>query len=262
MNIYAIRTFKDNYVWTLVKDGQAIVVDPGQANPVMEFLQNKQLTLTAILITHHHQDHTGGIQELVKMYPQVQVFAHQLHGVPATQSVAEGDGFCLLDCQFQVWQTAGHTENHVSYLCQIDSVWRVFCGDTLFSGGCGRVFTGTINELFASFARFNSLPADTLFYPAHEYTLSNLRFALMVADDALKPILQQTIMDVQIQLAQGQSSLPTTLHHERQINVFLHAHDQAFSANLAKLYPQYRDQLTDPLSVFAVLRELKNQAAS
>lgn len=260
MDIFAVRAFTDNYIWVLVRGTQAVVVDAGQAAPVVEFLQDKRLNLAAILITHHHHDHVGGVQELQKQYPQAQVFAHALHGVPAAQMVAEGDSFELLGHRFLVWQTAGHTDNHLSYLCQIDGVWRVFCGDTLFSGGCGRVFTGTIDALFDSLTRFNALPADTLFYAAHEYTLSNLRFALTLADDELKPVLQHAIADVQAQLAQGQSSLPTTLQRERQINVFLRTDDKALIANLQALYPQYRQQLTDPLSVFALLRALKNQA--
>lgn len=258
MNIFAIPALMDNYIWTLVKDRHVIVIDPSEAVPVLAFLTDKGLTLSAVLITHHHHDHIGGVPELVKHYPQAQIIAHKEHGVSTTQTVKEGDSINLLGYDFGVWLTAGHTDSHLSYLCQIDGVWRVFCGDTLFSGGCGRVFTGTVEALFDSFARFNTLPADTLFYPAHEYTLSNLRFALTLADEALTPTLEQATTEVQTCLAQGRSSLPTSLDHQRQINVFLRTSDKALIDKLAKLYPEQRSQLSEPVGVFALLRELKN----
>lgn len=258
MKIYALTAFDDNYIWVLIKDGYAIVVDAGQAEPVLDFLRQQGLDLKAILITHHHHDHIGGVPKLLECYPNAQVFAHQGHGLLGASLVDEGDTITLLGEKFVVWKSAGHTDSHLSYL-YYDDKWHVFCGDTLFSGGCGRVFTGTIKELFDSLTRFNTLPADTLFYPAHEYTLANLQFALAVSPPSYQHHIQQAIDHAKAKLAKSQMTVPTVLQKERQINVFLCVNDQALSEHIARLYPEYQEQLTSPLALFTILRELKNQ---
>ena len=259
MQIYALRALSDNYIWVLVKDSDAIVVDAGQAQPVLDFLKQHSLALQAVLVTHHHHDHIGGIQELLQNCPNAQVFAHRHHNLQGVHFVDEGDTLDLLGQKFIVWKTAGHTDSHLSYLYQDDERWHVFCGDTLFSGGCGRVFTSTVEALFESFVRFNHLPEQTLFYPAHEYTLANLQFALTVAPKNQQSTLEQAIQNLTKILNQGGISLPTTLQKERQINMFLQTNDPHLAKHLGEKFPQYQHNLKTPLAVFTALRELKNQ---
>lgn len=252
--ITALKALSDNYIWVIKQGNHAIIIDPGEAAPVIEHLSEQGLTPIAILITHHHHDHIGGVDALKDTYPDIQLIAHREHGVGG-RFVDEGNEFKLMGINFKVWRSAGHTDTHLSYLCRADGRTLVFCGDTLFSGGCGRVFTGTIKQLYESMTRFNELPADTLFYPAHEYTLSNLKFGLSVCTDEHKDDINNAITLTQDKLSQGQPSLPTTLDHERRINVFLHTHQDALYDNVSKIHP-LKDN--SPLAVFAVLRELKN----
>lgn len=187
LKIYPIPAFTDNYIWAVVNDStkQAIIVDAGDATPVLDFLKKEKLDLTAIWVTHHHNDHIGGVAKLARHYPNAQVFAHanvmpQIGlGNPA-QGVIVGESSELTAWSnanpVQVWQVAGHTAEHIAFLLTLEDRLHVFCGDTLFRAGCGRVFTGTIEQLFESFDRFNDLhEPNALFYPAHEYTLSNLQ---------------------------------------------------------------------------------------
>lgn len=253
--IYAIKAFDDNYIWAIARDDQAVIIDPGSAAEVETFLQDHQLNLQAILITHHHNDHIGGVAALMDRYKDCALYAHSHHGVAQANAVDEGDIVTVLGLDFTVWQSFGHTDSHISYLVQIDGAMRVFCGDTLFSGGCGRVFTGTIEQLFASFQRYLTLSDDTLFYPAHEYTLSNLRFAKAVAVDGDLPQIDKMYDQVSKTLADGGISLPVSLDHEKDCNVFI----QACNADKAKQIAM-KNNLTDssPLAVFTWLRESKN----
>ncbi len=255
LNIHALKAFNDNYIWVLGKGDQAIIIDAGDAQPVLDYLADNALNPIAMIITHHHDDHTGGVAKIKKTYPDMQIIAHSAHGVDATQCVDEGDEFELLGVVFKVWRTAGHTDTHLSYLCDMGDGLHVFCGDTLFSGGCGRVFTGTMGELFDSMMRFNGLADDTLFYPAHEYTLSNLKFGHTVCADDFKMAIENAITDTKAKLSRGEISLPTTLSNERQINVFLQVYHEQMIDNIRGKYPLDDES---PLSVFTALRELKN----
>ncbi|MFL1731658.1 hydroxyacylglutathione hydrolase [Moraxella oculi] len=252
--IHAVKAFNDNYIWLICQDQQAIIIDAGDNKPVLDYLAIHQLIPIAMLITHHHNDHTGGVAGIKSVYPDMQVIAHQHHGVQADAYVDEGGEFNLMGLDFKVWRTAGHTDTHLSFLCQIDECVRVFCGDTLFSGGCGRVFTGTIEELFASMMRFNRLSDETLFYPAHEYTLNNLKFGLSICADEVKNDIQNAITEVQTKLSSGQASLPTTLAHERKINVFLQDHQQM----IEHIKQQYPLTNTSGIAIFTALRILKD----
>lgn len=255
IHIYPVKAFSDNYIWMLINENnkQVIVVDPGQAEPVIEYLQANDLDLTAIWITHHHRDHTGGVAELQQSYPMTHVVAHSEHGVSLDQSVKDGSTVSAWGYSAQVWAVSGHTQSHLAYLLDIDSRKHVFCGDTLFSGGCGRVFTGTIEELYQSFERLKKLPDDTLFYPAHEYTITNLRFGLSIEPDNAN--MRQTLGTVQQMVEKGIASLPVTLAHEKKVNVFMRSDVPETIEGVKKLV-----NLEDskPLTVFAALRELKN----
>ena len=221
IQIHPIKAFNDNYIWTLINKNnkQAIVIDPGQSAPVTEYMEEHGLELTSIWTTHHHFDHTGGVMELQEHFPMTHIVAHSEHGVEEDQTIKDGSTVSAWGCSAQVWDISGHTNSHIAYILDIDNQKHCFCGDTLFSGGCGRVFTGTIEQLYQSFKRIDELPAETLLYPAHEYTANNLRFALTIEPENVA--IQQALVQAEQQTAQGVPTLPVTLEHERAINVFL-----------------------------------------
>lgn len=255
IRIHPIKAFNDNYIWTLINENnkQAIVIDPGQAEPVVVYLDENALELTSIWTTHHHHDHIGGVAELQESYPMTHLVAHAEHNVDEDQTIKDGSTVSAWGCAAQVWDVSGHTASHMAYVLDIDGQKHCFCGDTLFSAGCGRVFTGTIEGLYDSFTRLNNLPAETLLYPAHEYTASNLRFGLSIEPD--NKAMQQALIQATEKTAQGIPTLPVTLAHERAINVFLRTQEPSVMAGV-----QSKINLADdkPLTVFAALRELKN----
>ncbi|UOO82926.1 hydroxyacylglutathione hydrolase [Uruburuella testudinis] len=245
--ITPIAAFNDNYIWLIEANGRAVCVDPGDAEPVSAYLHQHNLQLAQIWITHHHHDHTGGLAALKAAYPDCIVYGNSdIAG--ATVAAGEGVQIEFAGMHAGVWHTPGHTDQHISYLLHTSSGLHVFCGDTLFSAGCGRVFTGTVEQLFASLQRYNSLPQDTLFYPAHEYTAANLRFAAHIEPDNT---------DIQTALAQAAHTptLPVTLAHERRINPFLRTAEAAVYRRVGGLTGR---QPADETAVFADLRMLKN----
>ncbi|MDO5640560.1 MAG: hydroxyacylglutathione hydrolase [Neisseria sp.] len=246
--ITPIPAFNDNYIWLIDNGSEAVCVDPGDAAPVSAYLRRKGLALAQIWITHHHHDHTGGVAALKAAYPDCTVYGNR-DIAAADAPVAEGTQIAFAGGTATVWDTPGHTDGHVSYLWRDAVGLHVFCGDTLFSAGCGRVFTGTIAQLSASFRRYDSLPADTLFYPAHEYTAANLRFALHIEPDNA---------DIRAALAAAADvpTLPVTLAHERSINPFLRTGRGQVAARAAELGGGLAD---GGEAVFAALRELKNR---
>lgn len=254
-HIHPIKAFNDNYIWTLINENnkQAIVIDPGQAAPVIEYLKAQGLELTSIWTTHHHHDHIGGVAELQEFFPMTHLVAHSEHGVDEDQTIKDGSTVSAWGCSAQVWDVLGHTASHMAYILDIDGRKHCFCGDTLFSGGCGRVFTGTIEQLYASFKRLNDLPADALFYPAHEYTASNLRFGLSIEPD--NEAMQQALLEAEEKTAQGIPTLPVTLQHERKVNVFLRVDEPTVIAGV-----EAKTNINDdkPLTIFTALRALKN----
>lgn len=246
--ITPIPAFNDNYIWLIENGSEAVCVDPGDAAPVSAYLRRKGLALAQIWITHHHHDHTGGVAALKQAFPDCAVYGNR-DIAAATVAVGGGARIEFDGLQAEVWATPGHTDKHLGYLLTLSDGLHVFCGDTLFSAGCGRVFTGTVAQLFASFRRYDSLPADTLFYPAHEYTAANLRFAAHIEPDNA---------DIQTALSAAAEipTLPVTLAHERKINPFLRTGRADVAARAAALGGQ---ALSDEAAVFAALRELKNR---
>ncbi|MCP1661273.1 hydroxyacylglutathione hydrolase [Neisseria perflava] len=249
MTITPVKAFGDNYIWTIHANGRAVCIDPGEAAPAADFLAQHGLSLDQIWITHHHNNHTGGIRDLQAQFPNTPVYGNS-DIAAATQTVSDGQTLDFGGASATVWATPGHTAHHVSYLLENSDGLHVFCGDTLFSAGCGRVFTGTIAQLFASFQRYNSLPPETLFYPAHEYTAANLRFAAHIEPDNAD--IQTALFAA---LAANAPTLPVTLAHERKINPFLRAHLPQVKARAEALCSW---KLDSELAVFAALRELKN----
>ena len=246
-SITPIPALTDNYIWLVASKYNAVVVDPADAAPVLRVLQEKNLHLQQIWITHEHQDHIAGIAELKQHFPDVVVYgASNIELVDKV--LGEGGHFIWQNNVIEVWKTTGHTEHHLSYLLNISGCLNVFCGDTLFSAGCGRAFTQRPEWLFASLQRFNTLPENTLFYPAHEYTESNLHFAKKV--EPQNEFIQAAINTLSI------PSLPTTLLRERQINPFLRT-DKFAVRQAAENFSG--STLVDEEAVFVALREWKNQ---
>ena len=250
LQIRPLAAFTDNYIWLLQQGQTAVCVDPGDAAPVLACLRQDGLQLTAIWITHHHHDHIGGVAALQAAFPDCTVFGPAgVAGV--THVVAEGDQWQQWGCDVQVWAVPGHTHNHVAYLLADETAClNVFCGDTLFSAGCGRVFCGTMADLYASLTRFKQLPPTTRFYPAHEYTAANLRFAAHIEPD-------NAAIQAALTTAKNVPTLPVSLAHERAVNPFLRT-DQAPVAQRAQLLSGSLNPLTEA-EVFAALRTLKNE---
>ena len=213
--IEPIPAFEDNYIWALRENGRVVVVDPGEAAPVERYLAKVSARLTAILVTHRHGDHIGGIAALVAKNP-VPVYGPAREAAEVvTHPLRDGDRVAVLDVEFEVIEVPGHTLGHVGYY----RPGALFCGDTLFGAGCGRVFEGTLPQMHASLARLAMLPPDTQVYCAHEYTQSCLRFAKTVEPD--NTALDARIAAVAAQRAAGQPSVPSTLAEELATNPFL-----------------------------------------
>lgn len=219
-----IPAFSDNYIWLLVDHGNAWVVDPGEATPVLSALQEKHLQLAGILVTHHHGDHVGGIAELkqicsVPVYGPGQSPAAQL----ITHTLKQDDIINIGSRKFSIIEIPGHTLDHIAFYCAEENL--LFCGDTLFSAGCGRVFEGSHEQMYTSLAKLAALPDETRICCAHEYTVSNLRFAQAVEPENID-IGTHTAHCVQLR-EQGKPTLPSTLSHEKKINPFLRCKDLA-----------------------------------
>ncbi len=244
--VTAIPALKDNYVWILHNDCNAYIVDPGEAAPVIDFLQQQNLQPLAILITHRHADHIGGISEILQQFTLPVIGPVGIEHI--TQVVNEGDRYYLqaFDRHLQVLAIPGHTLEHIAFWCPKDQ--RLFSGDTIFSAGCGRLLGGTIEQLFCSLQRIAALPDETQIYAAHEYTQSNLRFAL-----SLEP--NNTLLVAALSASMHTPTLPTMLLHERQINPFLRCHDPQLQQAAAAVSEK---TITDPLELFVYLRHKKD----
>jgi len=222
---------------------------PGQGAALLERARGfAGVPVSHVVVTHPHHDHSGGVQSLKNGFMESPVYGEADIDL-ATHTVTAGTQFPFGDGLVTVWATPGHTDRHVSYLLENAEGLHVFCGDTLFSAGCGRVFTGTIEDLYDSFQRFNQLPEDTLFYPAHEYTAANLRFAEFIEPE--NPDIQAAL-----RAAEDTPTLPVTLAHERKINPFLRVDLPHVRERVEDLVGK---QLDSGLEVFAALRELKNR---
>jgi hydroxyacylglutathione hydrolase len=253
MQIEAIEAFSDNYIWWLGHGGKAAVVDPGDAAPVLARLRAGDCQLDAILVTHHHPDHVGGVAALVEA-TGARVWGPARESIPCRSvAVQQGDGFDLLGTRFEVLDVPGHTAGHVAYFCPALAPPALFCGDTLFGAGCGRLFEGTPAQMLASLDKLAALPPATRVYCAHEYTLANLRFA--AAAEPGSPALSERIARDSALRQAGRPTLPSTLAEERLTNPFLRAGEPALRASLAQRDPR---AATERLASFAALRAWKD----
>ncbi|MGV3593484.1 MAG: hydroxyacylglutathione hydrolase [Gammaproteobacteria bacterium] len=258
LHIEPVRAFNDNYLWVFHEPGsrEACVVDPGDAVPVLDWLDRSGMTLHAILVTHHHGDHIGGIDTLLAHH-RVPVYGPATPRIPqVNHAVADGDCITVLNHEFRVLAVPGHTLEHIAYV----STARVtpagpalFCGDTLFAAGCGRMFEGTPPMMHASLRKLAGLAPDTQVYCAHEYTLSNLRFAAAVMPD--NPDVQARIESDSKKRERGEPTVPSNIGLELRTNPFLRSAEPAIIAAAQRQQP---GSANDPATVFGVLRRWKD----
>lgn len=252
MHLIPIPAFADNYIWLIHNGQDALVVDPGDAQPVLDTLQSLGLQLKNILVTHHHADHVGGVA-LLRERTQALVTGPAGEDIPQPATgVGAGDQVQALGLNFSVMDVPGHTAGHIAFYCEaFEGAPLLFCGDTLFSGGCGRLFEGTPAQMLHSLDQFAALPGNTRVCCTHEYTLSNLRFARAVepGNEALAHYQNQC----EALRAQGQPTLPSSISTELAINPFLRSRQ----ASVVKAM-QAREAAADEVAVFAALRAWKN----
>ena len=256
MHVLAIPAFRDNYFWLLHDQHNAVIVDPGDAGPVLKCIADLNLQLTAILITHHHYDHVGGISDLLAVYPDIPVYGPATETIiGVTQRVADNDCIQLdaLALSLQVLALPGHTLGHIAYYANTTAEPLLFCGDTLFAAGCGRLFDGTATQMVNSLRSLTTLPGNTKIYCAHEYTLGNIQFAKHLEPNNSE-LLNREIKVTQ-QRAQQQPTLPTVLSLEFATNPFLRLQQPAIQAAAANYAGHAMNNATE---VFASLRHWKD----
>lgn len=254
MNLIPLPAFSDNYIWMLHDGRRAVVVDPGDAQPVLQALQRDGLQLTAILVTHHHPDHVGGVDTL-REATGAAVYGPARERIPEPLvRLGAGDQVDTLGLRFEVLDVPGHTAGHIAFYCpDMDGNPLLFCGDTLFSGGCGRLFEGTPAQMLDSLDRLAALPGNTRVCCTHEYTLSNLKFARAV--EPANAALHQYLAQCEAKRAQQLPTLPSSIRLEREINPFLRSRQNTVIQSVQAFDATARDQT----AVFAALREWKNQ---
>jgi len=254
LEIHPIKAFNDNYLWLFKESGtsEACIVDPGDATPVLSYLKKEKLSLSAILLTHHHPDHIGGVNELLDHY-KVPVYGPESSSIPAvTKILHEGDTIVAGNSSFTVLEIPGHTLDHIAYYAEVasDAGPALFCGDTLFAGGCGRIFEGTPVMMYNSLQKLAALKPETQVFCAHEYTLSNLAFAQAVVPEDLA--LQQRIRQEKEKRENNIPTVPTSIELELNTNPFLRCSEES----ILEKFPEKAQQ---PVEVFAALREWKDR---
>ena len=231
MKINHLDAFSDNYIWTMESEGKIAIADPGDAKPVHEYIKKTGYVLTDVLITHHHWDHTDGINALYERW-QCDVIGPAKHSANPiahlSTGLVEGDIFQFADMPVEILHTPGHTLDMINYYLPSENI--LFTGDTLFSLGCGRVFEGTKDMMSQSVSKISALPDETIIYCSHEYTQANGKFALSV--DADNQMLISRINEVELLIKQGKPSIPTNLKLEKQTNPFLRASSPAIQNKL------------------------------
>lgn len=254
MNVTAIPAFADNYIWMLQGDppNAAVFVDPGDATRILKLVEEQHLIPVAVLITHHHGDHVGGVRALLERFPQLKVYGPANEKIPGmTHPLRQGDQIHLAEIQaiFSIFDVPGHTAGHIAYYGE----GALFCGDTLFACGCGRLFEGTAEQMTQSLNKIAALPPQTLVYCAHEYTLSNIGFAQWVEPDNADLKIRDE-MDMARQ-EKGIPTVPSTLDLELKTNPFLRYRVSSVKAAAEKFA---KKKLNSDAEVFAAIRYWKD----
>ena len=251
LTVEPINAYDDNYIWLITTNEGSLVVDPGESNKIIELIDNNKINLRGVLITHHHYDHTNGLLDLIKK-KDLEVYGPNNNIQEINNRVIELDKFTIIGIEFEVIEIPGHTLDHIAFYSFNNGEPILFCGDTLFAGGCGRVFEGTYKQMFDSLKKISSYPQETKVYCGHEYTLSNLKFALEV--DTSNRELENEFNNVKSLIASNTPSLPTTLQKELKINPFLRCNQNTIKNKVIKKF----DMVDDELEIFTALRKWKD----
>jgi hydroxyacylglutathione hydrolase len=252
VQIHAVPAFQDNYIWMIEQDGNAVAVDPGDDAPVEEFLARTRLRLTAVLATHHHADHVGGLPALAARWKCPTFGPAREVEADLGRRLAEGDRFTVpgIGIELETLDIPGHTAGHIALV----GAGSVFCGDTLFACGCGRLFEGTPAQMVASLAKLARLPGGTRVYCGHEYTLANIRFAEVV-EPTNETLARRKVREA-AKRARNEPTLPSTIAEERDTNPFLRCEEPAV---VAAAEAHAGRKLHGPVEVFAEIRAWKNR---
>lgn len=261
--IHAIPAFNDNYIWAMATpDNKVLVVDPGDAVACLNFIKDHAWKLSSILITHHHHDHTNGIQDCLKAYPQAKIYGPQYSESKHLRDLYQHllrhkdniklNGFCI---NTEIIHTPGHTLDHICYYSHNENI--LFCGDTLFAGGCGRIFEGTATQMYNSLCKLSALPRDCAVFCAHEYTQANLKFALEVEPENIK--LKQRYQEVCRKRQAHEITLPSTIGTEQDTNPFLRCHLDSIHQAAKKHAKLPMQQNLTNTEVFAIIRSWKDR---
>lgn len=252
LRVFPIPAFTDNYIWCIENGQDCWVVDPGESEPVLSFCSVNNLALKGILVTHHHWDHTNGIETLLHKYPDIPVLGPAYGNIKhLTEKLKEGDRAYLreFDLSLEVIEVPGHTLDHIAYFG--DNL--LFCGDTLFSAGCGRLFEGSPEQMHHSLNKLMQLPGETVVYCTHEYTLANVQFALQV--EPHNTALTDYANWAREKRSQGLPTLPSNIEQQKAINPFLRAQQDEIKHNAEGYLGK---TLSDEVQVFAAIRQWKD----
>ena len=249
LSVEPIKAYTDNYIWLVSTNEGSIVVDPGESEEILNLIDTNKIDLKGVLITHHHYDHTNGLLDLTNKMNLEVYGPKKIEGI--NNIVKESDKFSVIGIDFEVIEIPGHTLDHLAfYSSNKDPV--LFCGDTLFAGGCGRVFEGTFEQMFKSLKKISNYPKETKIFCGHEYTLSNLKFALKVDEDNKQ--LADEYINVKKLISSDIPSLPTNLNKELKLNPFLRCNE----INIKNKVIDKFDIIDDELEIFTALRKWKD----
>ena len=250
LSVEPIKAYTDNYIWLVSTNEGSIVVDPGESKEILNLIDTNEIDLKGVLITHHHYDHTNGLLDLTNKMNLEVYGPKKIEGI--NNIVKESDKFSLIGIDFEVIEIPGHTLDHLAFYSSNNKDPILFCGDTLFAGGCGRVFEGTFEQMFKSLKKISNYPKETKIFCGHEYTLSNLKFALEVDEDNKQ--LADEYINVKKLISSDIPSLPTNLNKELKLNPFLRCNE----INIKNKVIDKFDIIDDELEIFTALRKWKD----
>ena len=251
LSVELIKAFSDNYIWLVSTNEGSIVVDPGESKNIQKLIDSKSINLKGVLITHHHYDHTNGLDDLLKKN-SLDVYGPENSISGINYRVYNKDRISIIGIEFEIISMPGHTLDHIGFYSSNNNNPILFCGDTLFAGGCGRVFEGTYEQMFNALKKISALPKNTTIYCGHEYTLSNLKFAIEA--DTKNADLKQEYESVLKKINSDIPTLPTTLDKELKVNPFLRCDNPSIQKKIAEKF----NITGNELEIFTALRKWKD----